>query len=711
MRAGILERETRRLCSGSYKRNDFAIACSHPKSRAPLDLRQALGYSCNDYFAHVGERLNQSAFDSTLAAFGFGARTGVNAGGESTGTLPRGEWTARIALGESEEVLVTPVQMLAAYAALANGGRLYRPQRADVGSFVPHLSSMLRITPEHRAAVVEGMRAAVSYGTASEAGLDSLPLYIFGKTGTSTSSNGFRSQGWFVAFAADRKGNGLVQPEGVRLGVLVLLKRAHGSEGARIARQIFEAFAGTRTIPTVAPVAPVASEVSKIKVHLVGERRTLSLDIDEYVTGVVTAEASVEDEREALSALAIVSRTFAVKNRGRHTQEGYDFCSTTHCQRFVSGAYREASVRAVRETSEQILQDARGQPIDAYFHAACGGATADIATLWGAPSVSYLRGVRDDYCAATADHRWVDRIPAGRLLSALRSDPRTDVGRRLDGVVVIRRDLSGRAAGIALEGERRRMLSGWDLKIIVGRSLGWNVLKSSLFDVARDGSDFVFRGRGFGHGLGLCQEGTHIAARRGARYAQILGHYFPGVSISTQRRRDAETQRSEHFLLRVPLQHDRRDVDHVLRTLESARADLLDRLRVTGLALPESRPLEVVISATTVDFIAETGQPGWSAGATSGWKIVLQPMALLRRRGILETTLRHEYAHAAIDELSRGHSPRWLAEGLAIHFAGEGRMFGWRRDEIADHSRRVGNTARHQVLRSGDAGPVRIGLS
>jgi hypothetical protein len=113
-----------------------------------------------------------------------------------------------------------------------------------------------------------------------------------------------------------------------------------------------------------------------------------------------------------------------------------------------------------------------------------------------------------------------------------------------------------------------------------------------------------------------------------------------------------------------------------LSTLESARVDLVDRLRAAGLALSEPRPLEIVIHATTADFIGETGQPGWSAAATSGSRIVLQPLALLRRRGILETTLRHEYAHAAIDELGRGHAPRWLAEGLAIHFAGEGRMFG-----------------------------------
>src|SRR5205823_9414291 len=80
-------------------------------------------------------------------------------------------------------------------------------------------------------------------------------------------------------------------------------------------------------------------------------------------------------------------------------------------------------------------------------------------------------------------------------------------------------------------GERRRLLRGWDFKIIVGRTLGWNLLKSSRFDVARAGSSFVFRGTGFGHGLGLCQAGAHRMASRGVSYREILKQYFPGTNV------------------------------------------------------------------------------------------------------------------------------------------------------------------------------------
>jgi hypothetical protein len=129
-------------------------------------------------------------------------------------------------------------------------------------------------------------------------------------------------------------------------------------------------------------------------------------------------------------------------------------------------------------------------------------------------------------------------IPSARLFKALQADERSDVGSRLDAVRVLRRDSSGRAQTVALEGERRRLLSGWDFKIIVGRTLGWSVLKSSRFEVGRAGTSFVFRGTGFGHGLGLCQTGAHVMASRGASYRQILAQYFPGTNTGELRNAD-----------------------------------------------------------------------------------------------------------------------------------------------------------------------------
>ena len=91
-----------------------------------------------------------------------------------------------------------------------------------------------------------GMRGAVRYGTAETASLYSLPVYIFGKTGTATQINGFRSQGWFVGFASPLDNSSTAEsesmPKSVKLAVLVFLTRAHGSDAAEVARPIFEEY-------------------------------------------------------------------------------------------------------------------------------------------------------------------------------------------------------------------------------------------------------------------------------------------------------------------------------------------------------------------------------------------------------------------------------------------------------------------------------------
>jgi hypothetical protein len=131
--------------------------------------------------------------------------------------------------------------------------------------------------------------------------------------------------------------------------VLVLLPRAHGSEAAAAARPIFETFANlTNEKPennaSKSEGAPANSATRKsqsaIRVHLVHDNVTEELSLEDYVFGVMRAEGTLETEPEALKALAIAIRTFAVRNRDRHAKDGYDFCSTTHCQRFVVGSAR-----------------------------------------------------------------------------------------------------------------------------------------------------------------------------------------------------------------------------------------------------------------------------------------------------------------------------------------------------------------------------------
>lgn len=789
LRAGLIDDDSRLLCRNVFKHDDFEIHCSHPRFKPPFNPAQALAHSCNYYFSTLGQRFDAKTFNTALASFGFGSRSGVTSEAEEVaGILPRKDWRTRNALGEGHELLVTPVQLITAYAALANGGHLLHPHRAAAhdDDTTRDVRRRIDISAAHRRLIVEGMRGAVAYGTAARAGLDSLPAYVIGKTGTSTTEDALSNDGWFVGLASEPGDGDDASPEHVRLAVLVFLKRANGAECAELARPILETYtraqearAGTlrptddgatadtsdaaQASSPSTPASPSASSATRVRVRVqgMGEGRTMSMPLEQYIFGVVAAEASIEDEPEALKAQAVVSRTFALKNKARHQREGYDFCSSTHCQRFV--AVRDEGVRpefysavhrAIGETVGEILRDAGGGVADAYFSAACGGTTANIKTLWGeANAPAHLRGVSDPFCAGMPYRNWTDTITVERLADALRNDPRTHPGRHLDGVRVLRRDSTGRVETLLVEGERRRVVRGWDFKIIVGRTLGWSVLKSSRFDVVRAGNAFRFRGSGFGHGLGLCQLGAHTMARRGASYRRILNQYLPGTTVGAgasrqlhasladapsawtphasphapvrfqttgfqpaddtrdviyttasttprglqasasmmpplQRRRAATrlVLAGEGVRVNYPSSVARRDVEICLRILEAARADVRRRLQAASLDTEHAAAtVDVFIHETTGDFAGATGEPAWVAATTRGRRIEMQPPAVLRRRAVFDTTLRHEYVHVVVEALGRGRAPRWLAEGLAVHVAGESRLLARADDGAASN--------------------------
>ncbi len=765
LRAGLIDEDSRTVCPGRFTGLSFSLPCVHPDHLPPFSPSQAIAYSCNFYFATLGQRLGRDKLTATLREFDFGQTTGIAAGevqgivrpcengnrsririAEANHVSEQADCDARAAIGESDHVQVTPIQLLSAYAALLNGGHLYEPRIASGADFQPVERTGINIAREHRAIIAEGMTGALRYGTARAAKLDSLPLTILGKTGTANPPKGFRTNGWFIGFAGPFQSNPQIDSSEVNLAVLVLVARAHGSEAAVIAKPIFETYANatsSRGTPDstnslggerdVTDQSAIRNSQSAIKVHLVHDNITRTLSLEDYVLGVMRAEGTMEDQPEALKALAIAIRTYALKNIGRHAKDGYDFCSTTHCQRFVGApaslraerahpARSElAAIDAVRATEGQVLLDDRGQPIDSYFGASCGGETANIGDLWGVTPPSYLRGVRDEYCDVGPHATWTDTIKRADLLRALKSDARTDIGNRLDQVLVSKKDETGRAEWITLEGENRKQVRGWDFKIIVGRVLGWNVLKSSRFEVARNGSNFIFRGSGFGHGLGLCQEGAHVMAARGGSYQKILEKYFPGTSISkrdyanarsdgrnstaektdviavgtedrpgTRLRRPPRPLRltifshhaspkmitisNDHFTVTYPADVDRRNANQVLQTLEVARNEYLHRASSASISVNISN-LAIRLNESTGDFTSRTGQPWWAAAATKGNRVELQPVAILQRRGVLFTTLRHELAHVVIDSVSNNRAPRWLEEGFAIYLAGEGKLF------------------------------------
>ena len=278
-----------------------------------------------------------------------------------------------------------------------------------------------------------------------------------------------------------------------------------------------------RQPPVRAPAATVTVGIAQDR----GGYALRSIGIEEYVAGVIAGEAVRDSSPGALEALAITIRTFAMANLGRHRGEKFDLCDTTHCQ--VLRKATAAATRAAEATAGQILLD-RGAPASIFFSASCGGHTERPSAVWpGAADPPFLPAKEDDACEGQPE--WMADLTAADLSRALRSGGFT--GGPLRGLSIAARSGSGRVARLRLDGFTPDSISGQDLRTVVGRTLGWQFIKSTVFELTRTSTGFHFTGRGSGHGVGMCVIGAARLAAKGQAASAILARYFPGLTIST----------------------------------------------------------------------------------------------------------------------------------------------------------------------------------
>jgi SpoIID/LytB domain protein len=390
----------------------------------------------------------------------------------------------------------------------------------------------------------------------------------------------------------------------------------------------------------------------------------VSLPLESYVARVVAGEMSAGAPMAALEALTITVRTFAAANRGRHAAEGFDFCDLTHCQ--VLGLATAETERAARSTAGLVLRE--GDHVARVFYSAwCGGHTEAPSHVWaGADDPAYLPARPDPACQNEAG--WTSEVAEPQLRRVLEAAGLR--GSAVRGFSVASRHPSGRAAMLRVEGMAPDHIDANIFQLAAGRVLGWQVVKSTLFNVRRSGVGFVLSGRGLGHGVGLCVRGAASRAAQGRSRVEILAAYFPGLQVAALSGTDsgaggAAMSGSEPAIRVLLPEADRERLDEV-RSLTRQLA------RVMSSSLGVSVPREITIQfhSTVEAYTRATGQPWWTSARTKGSQIDLLPLDVLRKRGILELTLRHELVHVLIDPLLRDR-PLWVREGLAIVKAGE----------------------------------------
>lgn len=282
--------------------------------------------------------------------------------------------------------------------------------------------------------------------------------------------------------------------------------------------------------------------------------------IDDWLKGVLPAEIGKDSPSEALKAQAVTARSEAIFRLASppHKSDGYDFCTGVHCQAYKGmGEETPAIQQACDDTLGYVLV-ANDDVVNGVYHNVCGGVTAAAEDVWDGgpvagltPVFDVLRGSQPNLQTETAAAAFISGSgndcfcnPANpnyanyakkyfrwsKTLTASEAGKAAGIGTLTDIQVVERRP-SGRVRKLRVAGTGGSKIIEKELPIR-------NVfdLWSGLFVLEVDGApgqirSVTFRGAGNGHGVGLCQHGARELARRGARFDQILGHYYPTATI------------------------------------------------------------------------------------------------------------------------------------------------------------------------------------
>lgn len=293
--------------------------------------------------------------------------------------------------------------------------------------------------------------------------------------------------------------------------------------------------------------------------------------LETYLESVVGSEMNPEAPSEFLKAQAIISRSWAVgKILGNHPEDnegkvnsedcligwddtsahhGFHVCSDDHCQRYQGlRPLADEVASAIRETAGIVLKDPDGNIVDARFSKCCGGITELFSTCWQDREMPGLKSFKDPWCDTSGipedalskflknydlstggGFRWKTCISKDDIRKNLFTKFGRDVGKILS-LKPISRGSSGRIKILRITGDKGELLLGKELWI--RRLLSPTHLYSSAIEIEDMGEKIQIKGRGWGHGVGLCQIGAANMALNGYSCQEILKFYYPGVVLT-----------------------------------------------------------------------------------------------------------------------------------------------------------------------------------
>lgn len=245
------------------------------------------------------------------------------------------------------------------------------------------------------------------------------------------------------------------------------------------------------------------------------------VEVDHYIAGVTEAETGRRAGQEFYKVQAILARTFALAHINKHVAEGFSLCDQVHCQVYYGKPKEPSITTAVESTKNMVVVDDNLNLIVAAFHSNSGGQTANSEDVWGART-TYLRSIKDTFSLKMPNATWQRKMLIDDWLTylKLKHNYPTD---------------NPSAREIALnfqQPERKTFLEASNVKVPLKFVRQDLQLKSTFFSITPlDNDTLLFAGRGYGHGLGMCQEGAMLMCKKGYSFDQILNFYYKNIQI------------------------------------------------------------------------------------------------------------------------------------------------------------------------------------
>ncbi|MFP4556635.1 MAG: SpoIID/LytB domain-containing protein [Bacteroidales bacterium] len=242
------------------------------------------------------------------------------------------------------------------------------------------------------------------------------------------------------------------------------------------------------------------------------------VEIDNYIAGVIEAESGPSAQLEFYKAQALLARTFAYGHMERHSGEGFNLCDEVHCQVYKGKSTKNPKIyEATNRTKNQVVVDNENNMIFGAFHGNCGGQTANAGDVW-LKNHSYLVSVNDSYCKARPSSQWEVKIPKEEWIDFLAKQG-------VDTDKITNQDLTFNPKGRGYHYQVR----GKSIPLTEIRK--HFQLRSAYLSIEAGSDEVKIIGKGYGHGVGMCQDGAMQMARKGKTYKDIIEHYFKEVRI------------------------------------------------------------------------------------------------------------------------------------------------------------------------------------